>query len=177
MRIRHKSLRDSRIAIGPSAFTVDSQGYLKPDPTPEQWRTFQASQKYFIVEAEAAVTEAPAPVEVVFAMPDPEDDLDRILADERALRHAAAASVGADDSPSEDDATTVFADDAADGAEVGFADDVEDLDAAAAGADDSAYARMTFEELKAACRHHGIPVARASRASLIERLKEQDQGS
>jgi hypothetical protein len=176
MRIKHKNLRDSRIAIGPSAFNVDKDGYLNPPPTPEQWRAFQASQKYFIVESELTPSAPVAtPLDDVFALPDPEDDLDRILVEERAGRHAAPQPVGTDSDTSEADEPEAAAEDAGEGAEVGFADDVESLDDVDA-ADDGIYSTMSFEDLKAECRHHGIPVARASRAALIVRLKEHNQG-
>ena len=165
MRIQHKQLRDSRIAIGPHAFNVNSEGFLVPDPTPDQWRAFGGAQKYFTIVAVPVTPATPAPPAEVFVLPDPEDAMDELVAaiKQDAVEAAQAeAAAGGTAAPEEAAASEeeVF----------GFSDDLEDLDAPVEG--DSIYAAMNFDQLKAECRALGIPVARASRAALIQRLIE-----
>lgn len=174
MRIQHKQARDTVIALNVGRFEVDSEGFLRPTPTPAQWQRFGGAQCYFDVIEDAgpspAATEE-APVEGLPAAEHTTWTPDGVV--EAAPAPAPTSDFAWDDEDAEEDddedveAPLAQAD--------AFAGDVDDLDAAETE-DPPRYGEMSYAELKEACKDRGIPVARASREELISRLNADDLG-
>ncbi len=190
MRIKHKQARDTVIALNVGRFEVDSDGMLRPDPTPEQWARFGGAQCYFAVVVDDTPPAEPSlPVEVPTldhssnTPASPEAEPSSTVWSPEGVTPAASAPPASpfawdDDDDAEDD----------DGAEdegdpelpplsdgTHFLGDVDDLDNAEQESPPR-YGEMTYAELKEECKDRGISVARASREELISRLNASDLG-
>lgn len=170
MRIKHKTARDTAISTVGGRFEVDSEGFLRPTPTMAQWHQFSTAQAFFTVHGDIPLDVAPVKQSQTKA--EPVAPSSTVWEPPKAVVAPSKPIIIADVEADEDDS-----DDEGDEDEdsKSFSDDTDDLDNAEV-LNPTAYASMTFDELKVAARQRGIKVLRVSKVDLISLLNAHDLG-